>query len=120
MTLHDEIAEEMHAYATASTGGVDLCTYTCLALSARSDAYEEERRERRAADPLFAASERARWKRANDARAARKRAVADAKRLREQVEAVERVHRERAEEQRQAAIVKRRRLTSGEGEEVRT
>lgn len=45
MTLHDEIAAEMHAFATAETGGLDLCSYTCAVRSDQSAAYEARRRE---------------------------------------------------------------------------
>lgn len=73
MSLHDEIEAEMAAYATASTGGLDLCTYTCLVMTERSDAYEHDRRERREVDPGFRAQERQRWTRANANRAERRR-----------------------------------------------
>lgn len=73
-----EIAEMFTAYATAETGGLCLHDYTCLALSARSDAYEHERRRRRIADAAFRVDERARWKRANANRIAKRKAAREA------------------------------------------
>lgn len=84
MTLHDEIAAEMHAYATAETGGLDLCSYTCLVLREerreadrdRAQRSERQRQARRSADPAVDERERARKRREAKARRDRRRAGA--------------------------------------------